>query len=88
MALKIQTRLKFVDNLPESDVLGGLISAWDGWMDLGHRDLEIEALCSTYLEVDVECGLHIVDVEVGQRDEEIEDLFSAQGCIPHTLMKT
>ena len=68
MAPEIQTRLKFVDNLPESDVLGGLISAWDGWMDLGHRDLEIEALCSTYLEVDVECGLHIVDVEVGQRE--------------------
>ena len=57
MAPKIQTRLKFVDNLPESDVLGGLISAWDGWMDLGHRDPEIEALCSTYLDVDVDSTL-------------------------------
>ena len=60
MAPNIQTRLKFVDNLPESDVLGGLISAWDGWMDLGHRDPEIEALCPkcpTYLEVDVDSTL-------------------------------
>ena len=57
MAPKIQNSLKFVDNLPESDVLGGLISAWDGWMDLGHRDLEIEALCSTYLDVDVDSTL-------------------------------
>ena len=43
--------------MPESDVLGGLISAWDGWMDLGHRDLEIEALCPTYLDVDVDFTL-------------------------------
>ena len=57
MAPKIQTRLKFVDNLPEPDVLGGLISAWDGWMDLGHRDLEIEALCPTYLDLDVDSTL-------------------------------
>ena len=80
MAPNIQTRLKFVDNLPESDVLGGLISAWDGWMDLGHRDVEIEALCPTYLNLDV-------DVEVGQRDGEIEALSSVHGCIPRTLMK-
>ena len=53
MAPKIQ----FVDNLPESDVLGGLISAWDGWMDLGHRDPEIEALCPTYLDLDVDSTL-------------------------------
>ena len=57
MAPKIQNSLKFVDNLPESDVLGGLISAWDGWMDLGHRDPEIEALCPTYLDVDVDFTL-------------------------------
>ena len=57
MAPEIPTRLKFVDNLPESDVLGGLISAWDGWMDLGHRDLEIEALCPTYLDLDVDSTL-------------------------------
>ena len=57
MAPKIQNSLKFVDNLPESDVLGGLISAWDGWMDLGHRDPEIEALCSTYLDLDVDFTL-------------------------------
>ena len=57
MARKIENSLKFVDNLPESDVLGGLISAWDGWMDLGHRDPEIEALCSTYLDLDVDSTL-------------------------------